>query len=172
LFFDRRPADTVLVLLAYDAEVYACSISGSRTIPLSVFYTGYKKTALRPDEIIKSFRVKKAVKGEEADFIKLGARKAQAISKVAGCMRAVIRKSLVLDIAIAFGSVAPVPMRFRETENLLTGRLLTEDIISRAIQTAASEISPIDDIRSTAAYRRHSVGVILKRFLGNCSNRS
>lgn len=171
--------DTLPVLLAYGAEVQTTSINGSRVIPFTSFYTAYRKTSLRPGEIIKSFRIKKPDKREMADFLKIGARKAQAISKVMGCTRILLDVGDDLPsiprinfIAIAFGSVAPVPIRLKKTEKFLTGKMLTEDVIETAIQIAISEINPIDDIRSTAAYRRHVAGIALRRLLDSCSSRS
>lgn len=157
--------DTLPVLLAYDAEVEVTGLNGQRRIKFSEFYKGYRKTALATSEIVTAFKVPKAKSGERADFLKVGTRKAQAISKVMGCFRLMLDGDVIRGAAIAFGSVAAVPVRCPKTEGFLQGAKLNDVTIEKAVKLVMEEVSPIDDIRSTGAYRRHVAGVILKRFL-------
>jgi xanthine dehydrogenase small subunit len=145
--------DTLPVLAACDAEVVLRSARASRTVPLTAFYTGYRRTVKRPDELITSVEIP-PVTGRQW-FRKVGTRAAQAISKVV--MAAVVGD----DPRVAIGSVAPTVLRLRSTEAAIArGAAITE--IQR---TLAEEIAPIDDIRSTAAYRRRVAENLIARAL-------
>src|SRR5882762_10225888 len=128
--------DTLPVLLAYDATV----VTDRRTISVSDFFTGYRKTALQTAELIVAVRF--ALDGRIVRFRKVGTRAAQAISKV---VMAVSRE----PARIAVGSVAEVPLRARDAE-----AALTRGDVAGAVAAIAADIRPIDDVRSTAAYRR------------------
>jgi CO/xanthine dehydrogenase FAD-binding subunit len=149
--------DTLPVLLACDAVVILRSASGTRRVPMSSFYTGYRQTVACPDELIVGFEIP-AVEGRQW-FRKVGTRAAQAIAKivVAGVWdraRADARPRL------AMGSVAPTPLRlFRTEDALASGASLAE--VQEILQ---SEISPIDDLRSTAEYRRRVAVNLLAQF--------
>lgn len=138
--------DTLPVLLAYDAVV----VTDRRTIPIDQFFTGYRKTALQSDELITAVRLPL---GREVRFRKVGTRAAQAISKV---VLAVSRN----PARIAVGSVAELPLRARQAEEALA-----RHDIEGAIQVVAEEIRPIDDVRSTAAYRRVVTQNVLRELL-------
>ncbi len=127
--------DTLPVLLAYDAVV----VTDRRAIPIDAFFTGYRKTALQPDELITAVRIPL---GRQVAFRKIGTRAAQAISKI---VMAVSRH----PARIAIGSVAEVPLRARRAE-----AALERNDVEAAIAAVADDIRPIDDVRSTAAYRR------------------
>ncbi|MBF0104233.1 MAG: xanthine dehydrogenase family protein subunit M [Deltaproteobacteria bacterium] len=157
--------DTLPVLMAYAADVEVTSIAGQRWVPFEGFFTGYRATVVRPGEMVTGFRIAWPPRGERADFIKIGSRKAITISKVMACFRARIEHKKIVGISIAFGSVAPVPLRLKQTEAFLMGRVLTHKTIDEAVNKLASDITPINDIRSTADYRRHCCGVFLRRFL-------
>ena len=157
--------DTLPVLLAYDATVIANSIRGERKIKFADFFTGYRKLALAPDEIITKFIIPKRHTAEVSDFYKVGTRRAQAISKVMGCFAAHLDGKALLSVSIAFGSIAPTPVRLSKTETMLTSRKFTLAAIDEACEIAKTEFEPIDDIRSTAEYRSHLVAVMLRRFL-------
>ncbi len=163
--------DTLPVLLAYDVDVEASSIKSSRWIPFTKFYTGYRKTALKESEIVTRFRIKKPETAEKADFIKLGARKAQAVSKIMACFRLRLEGDKISSFHAAFGSVAAIPVRLSKTEAFLKGKKLTSDIIDKASNIAKSEVKPIDDVRSTGEYRKHVTGVLIGRFLNNIGAR-
>ncbi|OFZ21491.1 MAG: hypothetical protein A2X94_08260 [Bdellovibrionales bacterium GWB1_55_8] len=146
-------ADSAPALLAYDAELEIVSQSGTRRIPYSAFHTGYKEMQLRPDELIRSILLPRKWKGCHQSFRKVGARAAQAISKVsfAGVLR--ISDGLIQEARIAMGSVAPTPLRCVHTERALQGKKLDFSAIGRAKEALFKEISPVDDIRSNREYR-------------------
>jgi CO/xanthine dehydrogenase FAD-binding subunit len=145
--------DTLPVLAAADAVVVLRSAGDERRVPLTRFYSGYRKTVARRDELIVAFELP-AIEGRQF-FRKVGTRAAQAISKVV--MAAVIGSG---PPRIALGSVAPTVIRLPKTEALLAANGSLE-----AAQTAmAYEIAPIDDIRSTADYRRRVAANLLARF--------
>lgn len=158
-------ADSPPALLAYDATITLLSLRGERTIPYREFHTGYKQMRLEPDELLYEVTLPRRFAGWKHYSRKVGARKAQAISKV--CMSAVCFTDdhVVRDIRISLGSVAPVPLRCFLTEEALRGRELSADTISRARAVLNAEIAPIDDIRSTAIYRSQVAENLLGEFL-------
>jgi len=158
--------DTPPVLMAFDAKVELTSLSGKRHIPIREFYLSYRKTALKPDEILTKIIIPKQKPDEKAAFYKIGTRKAQAISKVVMCVRSKVHNGVVEDIAIAIGSVAPIVVCAPKTEDFLKGKKLDDKIIDEAKKSLSNEIKPIDDIRSTADYRRFVAG----NLLGSCLN--
>ncbi len=115
-------ADSLPALLAYEADLILVSVRGERRLPYREFHTGYKKTKLAPDELIRTICIARKFSPYFAYTRKVGARNAQAISKV--CIAALGRRGggVVEDIRIALGSVAPVPIRLVETERLLLGK--------------------------------------------------
>jgi xanthine dehydrogenase small subunit len=163
--------DTLPVLLALDAEVVAGSIRGPRTIPIGAFFRDYRRTALEPDELILRVRIP-IVPGRDSRFRKVGTRRAQAISKVAvaiawradgstGGSAGVPWRS----VRIALASVAPTPVRAAAAEAVLEGASPTPETADRAAEALAAEIRPIDDVRSTAEYRRLAAARVLHRLI-------
>jgi CO/xanthine dehydrogenase FAD-binding subunit len=157
--------DSLPVLAAYDAQVEAGSVRGTRLIPFREFYLGYRRTALEPDEIVVGLWVPKLAAGERDYFRKVGTRRAQAISKVVMAARARVSSSSIESISIGVGSVAPTVVSTPRTELLITGARLTSALIERARQMIASEVEPITDLRSTESYRRAVTGNLLAAFL-------
>ena len=145
--------DTLPVLAAADAVVVLKSASGTRRVPFGAFYTGYRQSVRRHDELIVALEIPR-VRGRQL-FRKVGTRAAQAISKVV--MAVVVGD----DPRIALGSVAPTVVRARRTEAALAGGASIEE----ARQLLLEEIAPIDDIRSTATYRQRVAGNLLARML-------
>ena len=145
-------ADGVPVLAAVSAVVVLQSMEGERRVPITEYYTGYRKTVMRPDELIVAIEIA-PVEGKQW-FRKVGTRAAQAISKV---VMAAVRAP---SPAIAFGSVAPTIVRVPETEKALAGGASIDD----AAAILSRELSPIDDVRSTADYRRRVSVNLLRRF--------
>lgn len=143
--------DTLPVLAAVDADVVLQSAAATRRVPFSAFYTGYRQTVRRPDELIVGFEMG-AIRGRQW-FRKVGTRAAQAISKVV--MAGVIGD----DPRVAIGSVAPTVLRLSRTEAAIARGAAHEEV-QRILQ---SEIAPIDDVRSTAQYRRAVAANILRR---------
>jgi xanthine dehydrogenase small subunit len=144
--------DTLPVLAVADAVIVLASASGTRRVPFNSFYTGYRASVRTPDELIVSVEIP-PVPGKQW-FRKVGTRAAQAISKI---VMAGVRDSTP---RIALGSVAPTVVRLPETEaHLARGGSLDE-----AARILAAEIRPIDDLRSTAAYRRQVSFNLLGQF--------
>jgi len=158
-------ADSLPALLAYEAELILVSVRGERRLPYNDFHTGYKQTKLAPDELIRAICVARQFSEYFAYTRKVGARNAQAISKV--CIAALGRRAggVVEDVRIALGSVAPVPIRLVETERLVKTKPLLPPLLALARKTATAEIRPIDDIRSSARYRSAVAGNLVAEFL-------
>jgi CO/xanthine dehydrogenase FAD-binding subunit len=146
-------ADSPPALLAYDAELEFVSREGSRRIPYNDFHTGYKQMNLKPGELLRGIRLPRATQTLRHYYRKVGTRKAQAISKT--CFAAVGRAAAdrVVEVRIALGSVAPIPLRCVQTESALRNKAIDADSLAAARAALAAEISPIDDLRSTRNYR-------------------
>jgi CO/xanthine dehydrogenase FAD-binding subunit len=158
-------ADSPPALLAYGAELVLGSIRGERAIPYTEFHLGYKKTALAVDELLLAVRLPRRFAGYIQCSRKVGARRAQAISKVAMAMVAKLNDGVVADIAIGGASLRETPMRCTATEQALLGRRLDAPTIAAARTALARDIAPIDDIRSTARYRAYVAGNLLDSML-------
>ncbi len=157
--------DTITPLMALGAEVTLSSLEGERTVPLSAFYTGLRKTVMRPDELLTSITFSALSSRERGIFIKLGLRRAQAISVVNVAVVLSFDGDSVRQAAIALGSVAPTIIRVPVAEQSLIGQPLSAEAIANAARLAAATPSPIDDVRSTAAYRVESIRVLVSRAL-------
>jgi len=144
--------DALPVLSAADATLVLASAAAERRVPFTTFYTGYRASVLRPDELLVAIEVA-PVEGRQW-FRKVGTRAAQAISKV---VMAAVRDGTP---RIALGSVAPTVVRLPRTEAALAGGAA----IAAAQGVLAEEIRPIDDLRSTAAYRLRVAANLLARF--------
>ncbi len=158
-------ADSLPVLLVYDAELTLVSVRGERRVSYRTFHTGYKQTVLSGDELILNISLPRGFSGYLAHARKVGARNAQAISKVCLAALGQISHGVIRDVRLALGSVAPVPLRLNETENMLTGKQIDPLLIDAAKKTAVKEIRPIDDIRSTARYRSAVASNLVADFL-------
>lgn len=158
-------ADSLPALLVYDCDLILISARGERRVPYNTFHTGYKQTLLAPDELIRAICLPRQFFGYISYSRKVGARNAQAISKV--CIAAVgrIADGMVDDVRIAAGSVAPVPLRLRRTEEIVRGKTLHRELVRAARNAAMAESQPIDDIRSTGAYRSAVLGNLVVEFL-------
>ena len=157
--------DTLPVLAAFDAEIEIRSARGSRTLAYDDFYTGYRQTVLEPDEIVTAVSLLKLRNGEQSIFYKVGTRRAQAISKVMMASRVSLHDGSVSSIALSFGSVTPVVRRARKLERALVGMRAGSGLTTAIEKELESEISPIDDIRSTAVYRMRVARNLLDRML-------
>ena len=154
-------ADSPPALLVYDAELQLVSARGDRWVPYCGFHTGYKKMDLRPDEIIGRIRLPRSRKNWTHFYRKVGARKAQAISKVCFAGAAELHDGQLRDVRIAVGSVAPTVLRCIKTEALLRRSGVRMGELRAQL---AAEISPVDDLRSTAHYRTRVAQNILEEF--------
>jgi len=158
-------ADSLPALLVYDADLILTSVRGERRVAYSSFHTGYKKTILAPDELVLSVCLPRRFGGYFTYTRKVGARNAQAISKV--CIAALARTNngIVEDVRLGLGSVAPVPLRMSQTEAVIKQSALGGTMAKRARLAAMEEVRPIDDIRSTVAYRKAVSGNLVEEFL-------
>jgi CO/xanthine dehydrogenase FAD-binding subunit len=154
--------DSLPVLLVYDAELILVSASGGRRIPYRTFHTGYKKTLLAPHELIHSICIRRNLTGYISYAKKVGARNAQAISKVFLAAVARVSNGSIEHLRLAAGSVGPIPIRLAKTELALAGQPINKSLLASACKVMTEEIQPIDDIRSTAEYR----SVVLRNLLG------
>jgi xanthine dehydrogenase small subunit len=155
--------DTLPVLLALDASFVLGGPRGERTVPADAFWLAYRRTALAPDELVLRVRIPLAT-GRESRFRKIGTRRAQAISKVVLALSWRDSSGTQAtnggaggpwrDVRLALGSVADRPIRARGTEAVLEGAAPTPETADAAAEALAGEIQPIDDVRSTADYRR------------------
>jgi xanthine dehydrogenase small subunit len=156
--------DTLPVLLAADAHILVGGQRGERDIPANEFFLDYRKTALEPDELILQVHFPLQA-GRELRFRKVGTRRAQAISKVMLALAWRPGPAGWSDVRVALGSVAATPIRAAATEAVLEGARPTPEVADRAAETLAGELKPIDDVRSTAEYRRTVSARILHRLL-------
>lgn len=158
--------DTHPVLLVTGAEVEVSSVRGTRLIPADEFYLGVKRNALAEDELITAVHLPAATGPQQ--FAKVGTRNAMVI--------AVCSFAIALapgQVRAAIGSAAPTPRRAREAEEFLSAELpwdssapLPDSIKHRFGELVASAAAPIDDVRGTAAYRKHALSVLARRTLG------
>ncbi len=146
------------VLLALDAELVLVGPAGERTLPYARFHTGYRKTALERGELIARIRIPLPPSDAFQGLRKLGTRRAQAISKVVVAIVAERAAGRFGAVRVGAGSVAPVPLRLGRTEALLRGAKIDERAAARAAACAREEVKPIDDVRSSAAYRAWALG--------------
>ncbi|MBP0460050.1 FAD binding domain-containing protein [Streptomyces montanisoli] len=164
---DAHPA-----LLAAGAEVEAESVRGSRRIPIDAFYTGVKRNALEPDELIRAVHVKKATGPQQ--YSKVGTRNAMVI---AVCAFGLALHPESRTVRTGIGSAAPTPVRAQAAEEFLNAALeeaglwdsgapLPPSVAARFAELASGACNPIDDVRGTAKYRRHAIGVLARRQLG------
>jgi CO/xanthine dehydrogenase FAD-binding subunit len=155
--------DTLPVLLALDARFVLGSTRGEREVPADAFWTAYRRTALEPDELVLRIRV--ALRPDRMmGFRKVGTRRAQSISKVVMAVAWIDGDGGTWsDTRVAYGSVAATPIRAERTEAVLDGSRPTPEVADRAAETLAAELAPIDDVRSTAEYRRLVAARILHR---------
>ncbi|MGW2026789.1 FAD binding domain-containing protein [Streptomyces decoyicus] len=164
---DAHPA-----LLAAGCEVEVESVRGRRMIPIDDFYTGVKRNAMEPDELIRSVHLPKADGPQQ--FSKVGTRNAMVI---AVCAFGIALHPETRTVRTGIGSAAPTPVRAREAEDFLAAALdeggfwesaapIPPSVAKQFAQLASGACNPIDDVRGSAKYRRHAVGIMARRTLG------
>ena len=158
-------ADAVPPLLALDAEVTLASPGGTRVVPLHRFFLGYRKDARAPDELMTEIAWNLPQAPSVELFYKLARRKGDAITVVGVAVALDIENGVCSRARVALGAVAPVVKRATAAEALLTGQALTPALIEAAAQRAVQEVDPIDDIRASAGYRRHTVHALTRRLV-------
>jgi xanthine dehydrogenase iron-sulfur cluster and FAD-binding subunit A len=149
----------------YDAELELISVRGVRRIPYDRFHLGYKHMDLAPDELIRTIRVARGRGNWMHSWRKVGTRRAQAISKVCFAGALDLSGAVVRDIRIAVGSVAPTVIRAARAEASIRGRAVTAETIAACCDALSRDITPIDDLRSTAAYRTRVARNLLEHYL-------
>ncbi|HXU34534.1 MAG TPA: FAD binding domain-containing protein, partial [Thermoanaerobaculia bacterium] len=157
--------DSLPVLLVLDAAVVIAGADGRREIPYSAFHTGYRKTALQPGEILAAVRLPFPAPGTIQAFRKVGTREAQAISKVVVAMAGRVEDGRIADLRLAAGSVAATPIRLRSAEEAVRRMPPGPEAAERAGRAAADAVEPIDDVRSTADYRRFALERVVRRLV-------
>ena len=158
--------DTLPVLLALGAQMVLGSTAGERTVHVDDFWPSYRTTARRDDELLVRIRIPLAA-DRQVRFRKIGTRRAQAISKVimALAWRSVMDDGPWTDVRLALGSVAATTVRATATEAVLEGARPTRETANAAVDALSGELHPIDDVRSTADYRRLVAGRVLHRLI-------
>jgi carbon-monoxide dehydrogenase medium subunit len=157
--------DTIAALFVLDAEVEVAGLAGCRRLGIADFCTGFRTTALAPGELVRSISIRKLGPTRRGMFLKLGLRKAQAISVISVAVALEFDGPRVIEARIALGCVAPTIVRVPEAEVSLVGSTLDRAARLRAAALAAAAIAPIDDIRASAAYRRTTVAALVERAL-------
>jgi len=158
-------ADSSPALLAYDAEIEIVSVRGHRRVPYSAFHAGYKRNVLSPDELLYAIHVPRRFARHARYLRKVGTRRAMAIAKVALGATILFESGVIREIRLGAASLAPFPTRLLKTEAALLGQSVTREAMQSAHRSLLSEINPIDDIRSTAEYRRRVALNLLDEFL-------
>jgi xanthine dehydrogenase iron-sulfur cluster and FAD-binding subunit A len=157
--------DTITALYVLDAEVEVASSNGRRRLSVEQFCTGFRQTALAPGELVRSISIRKLGPSRRGIFLKLGLRKAQAISVISVAVVVEFDGPRVTEARIALGCVAPTIVRVADAEASLAGSSLDRAARARAASLAAAAIAPIDDIRASAAYRRTTIAALVERAL-------
>jgi xanthine dehydrogenase iron-sulfur cluster and FAD-binding subunit A len=156
--------DTISALFALDASVQLASVDGVRTVPITEFYLGVRKTVMEPNELVTGISFPQLSEHQHGMFAKIGLRSAQAISVVHAAVVLTMQDNIVQDARIALGSVAPTIV-FSDAAQLLIGQSLDEDTIVACATSAAMSVNPITDGRATAQYRTDMVELAVKRIL-------
>jgi xanthine dehydrogenase iron-sulfur cluster and FAD-binding subunit A len=157
--------DTITPLVALGAEIVLLSAGGERVLRLEDFYLGVRRTALASDELLREIRFPAMRENQRGRFVKLGLRRAQAISVIDAAVVLTFAGTTVTEARIALGSLAPTIVRAGTAENFLAGKALTPDVCSEAAALACTAVAPIDDIRGTATYRLQTLHNLLARTL-------
>lgn len=157
--------DTITPLWALGATVTLTSLRGERTLDFPAFYKGVRRTALAPDEMLTAITFPALGRHERGIFLKLGLRNAQAISVVNAAVVLGFEGDAVTRAVVTLGSVAPTILRVPVVEQYLQGKTLTVEVIREAARLAAAAPTPIDDVRSGAAYRTEMCRVLMARAL-------
>jgi xanthine dehydrogenase FAD-binding subunit len=159
--------DSLPPLYALDARVVTRSKAGQREIPIEQFFVSYRKTALRPDELIEEVHFRAMNSKDSGAYVKLGLREANAISivDVAVVLRGRDTNNSFAEAKVALGAVAPVITRARKSEKALERKPLNEKTLWEAATYAIEDASPIDDIRGSAEYRKNVVASLVYQAL-------
>ncbi|MGC2401642.1 MAG: FAD binding domain-containing protein [Acidobacteriaceae bacterium] len=158
-------ADSLPALMVYEAELLLASARGTRRVPYVEFHSGYKQTLLAADEIIRAIALRPQFAEYQSYSRKVGTRNAQAIAKLCLAGLGKVAGQQVEDVRLAIGSMAVTPLRLRQTEKVLCGGRAGSALLAEARKALEAEVAPIDDIRSSAAYRIQVAGNLLQEFV-------
>ena len=158
-------ADGVPCLLALDAEIEIASSTATRRVSLDQFITGVRRTVLAPGELVVAIHIPKPAREARSAFLKLGARRYLVISIVMAAATLEIADGRIVDARVAVGACSAVAQRLPALEAALIGATLDGDLADRVERTHLAPLSPIDDVRGSAAYRNDSAVVLLRRLL-------
>jgi carbon-monoxide dehydrogenase medium subunit len=165
-------SDTVPILMALDSELIIAGNDSQRTLPIESFLVDYRLVDLKPEEYLKSVMIPEQLEASASVYLCRTLRRAMEIDIVnAGLWLLIEKDKRCRDIRIALGSVAPIPMRAKEAEDFLRGRIISDESIQQAGDLASREVAPIDDIRGSAEYRRQMVKVLVMRGIKEAYNR-
>ncbi len=154
-------SDSAPALIALGATVVLAGPEGETRLPVEAYFRGPGRTARRPDQVLVSVELPLPAPCSGSAFAKIG-RVAADIAKANAAVSMTLDGDHVIDCRIALGSVAPMPVRALAAEALLRGHVLTPELIDLAATRAAEEIAPIDDVRSTAHYRRRVAAALVR----------
>ncbi len=157
--------DTITPLMALHAEVVLVSTEGERVVPLHDFYPGVRRTLLKPNELLREIRVPAMTGSQRGLFLKLGLRRAQAISVINVALVLTFAGEQISDARITLGSLAPTIVHASTAEAYLKGKTLDAAVCEEAGRLANEDVTPIDDIRGSARYRRATLAALVAQGL-------
>ena len=157
--------DTITPLMALGAEVTLVSATGERVVPLSEFFPGFRRTALQPNELLRELRFPKLNDRQRGLFLKLGLRRAQAISVINVAFVLTFDGDVVERAAITLGCLAPTIIHARQAETYLAGQRLNAAVCAEAGRLACADATPIDDLRGSATYRQETLAALVTQGL-------
>jgi len=150
-------------LIVLGAKAKIMGADGERTVLLEDFFTGPGQTVLKTDEMFVEIQVPNLLPRSGGVYVKHTVRKAMDLAIVSVAVMATTDGDVLSDVKIALGAVAPTPIRAKRAEEILKGKGISDDLLQEAGQIASDESSPIDDIRSSADYRRKMIKVLVVR---------
>ena len=156
-------AETAPALIVLEARLKIAGTGGERTVPIEDFFTGPGQTVLHPDEIISEIQVPNPLPRSSGVYIKQTVRKALDLATVGVAVITRLDGDIIRDVKIALGAVAPTPIRARKAETIIREQKLDDALLDEAGLVASGEASPIDDVRSSADYRRKIIRVLVGR---------
>jgi xanthine dehydrogenase small subunit len=164
--------DSAPVLLALDAKIVLASANGERTLPTSEFFIGYRKTALRQEEVLKTILIPRGISApglvRKSAWFKVSKRREMDISTVAACFTVDLDSQNIVRYArLAYGGVAAMPSRAKKTESVLLGKIWRADTVASVLPILRTEFTPISDVRGSAEYRGGLITSLLEKFYFN-----
>jgi CO/xanthine dehydrogenase FAD-binding subunit len=157
-------ADSAPPLLVHSAEVNTSSLSKNRWLPLEEFFKGPKITILQPDELLIGIKLP-IIQNSSSAFKRIGRRKGFTLSVVNAAAYVEREDNQIKNLRLSIGSVAPTPLRMKKIENEFIGLKMSERVLNEIGQACSEQVTPIDDVRGSAEYRRDMSGVLVKRAL-------